>query len=79
MDTKDLKDILTQNENCYFNFYKNGLMYYSFFYELKECLFPIPIIELVNEEMRFTVKSMRIMNYLRRALIDKTIIEKSIE
>lgn len=79
MDIEDLKDILKTNENCYFNFYKNGYLYYSFFYDGKECLFQIPISEIGSEEMRFTIKTRSQMGYIRRSLIDKSIIIKNIE
>lgn len=79
MNIDNLKDILKTNDNCYFNYYKNGFMYYSFFYDGKECLFPIPTSELANEEMRFSIKSPKVMAYIRRSLNDNTLIIKEIE
>lgn len=79
MNIKDLTDIIKTNDNCYFNYYKNGFLYYSFFYDGKECLFPIPIDELANEEMRFSIKSIKVMSYIRRSLNDNLIVQKNIE
>lgn len=79
MTIDDLMGIIKENENCYFNFYKNECLYYSFFYNFKECLFPIPIRELGSTEMRFTIRTMNQLSYIRKALIDKSIIIKNIE
>jgi len=75
----NLKDIIKTNDNCYFNYYKNGFMFYSFFYDGNECLFPIPIIELSNEKMDYCVKSIKVMSYIRKAINDKSITKKPIE
>jgi hypothetical protein len=79
MTIDDLIDIIKTNEKCFFNFYKNEYLYYSFFYDGKECLFPIPIDELRGIEMRFSIRTTNYIGYIRKSIIDKKITFKDIK
>jgi len=75
----DIKDIIMDNEKCYFSFYLKGNFYYSFYFKTTECIFPIPLEGLCSTRMDLTEKTIRHMGYIKRAIEKELIIYKEID
>ena len=80
LEASDIKKIIDFNENCYFSYYKNNMLYYSFFFDGQECLFPIETNLLErNNQLNISERTITLMSYIRKAIRHKTIIQKNIE
>ena len=55
-------------------------LYYSFFFDGQECLFPIETNLLErNNQLNISERTITLMSYIRKAIRHKTIIQKNIE
>ena len=79
MSISEIKQIIKCNEYCYFTYFKNNNLYYSFFYNAKEVLFPILVTDLNGVQMNFQEKSISLMGYIRKAVKLNNLQYKEIE
>jgi len=75
----DIKEIIKGNEHFYFTYYKNDYLYYSFFFDGMECLFPIPVKELHRTQLNMVERPMALLGYVRKAIAEELLIIKDID
>jgi len=75
----DIKEIIKSNSVCYFCFYKKNVLYYSFYFNNVECIFPIPLEDLCSTQMNISEKTIKYMGYINDAIKKELIIYKELD
>ncbi len=71
-----LTDFINRDNNCYFQFYRKGFMYYSV-HKIgtpEYYIFPVEVSDLADATINQMEKSSMMMRYIRKALEENTLV-----